>query len=135
VFDAGKSINPAIDVGQIEGAFIQGYGLFCLEDVKIDGNGVTLSTGPGSYKIPTLHDIPKQFNVALLEDSVNEKAVYGSKGVGEPPLFLAGSVFFAAKSAIESAREAAGLSKRFRFDSPLTCEKVRLACPKEFIID
>lgn len=47
--------------------------------LQIDGNGVTLSTGPGSYKIPTLHDIPKQFNVALLEDSVNEKAVYGSK--------------------------------------------------------
>ena len=57
------------------------------------------------------------------------------QAIGEPPVSLAGSVFFAIKSAIESAREATGMSKEFRFDSPLTCEKVRLACPKEIKTD
>ena len=83
--DVGKSLNPAIDTGQIEGGFIQGCGLLTLEELKVSPDGVRLSRGPGMYKIPSFGDIPSQFNVYFLKDAPNEKAVYSSKvrpGVG-----------------------------------------------------
>ena len=67
VMDVGKSINPAIDIGQIEGAFIQGYGLFVLEQMVHSPDGVPLTRGPGAYKIPGFDDIPAEFNVTLLK--------------------------------------------------------------------
>lgn len=79
VMDVGESINPAIDIGQIEGAFMQGYGLLTMEEVVFSANGETLSRGPGTYKIPTLSDIPKEFNVSLLKGAPNPRAVYSSK--------------------------------------------------------
>lgn len=65
--DVGKSINPAIDVGQIEGAFIQGYGLFVLEQMVHSPSGVPFTRGPGAYKIPSFDDVPGEFNVTLLK--------------------------------------------------------------------
>ena len=79
VMDLGRSLNPAIDIGQVEGAFIQGYGLFTIEDIKVAPSGVLLSRGPGVYKIPTFSSIPVEFNVSLLKNNPNPKAIYSSK--------------------------------------------------------
>lgn len=132
VMDVGRSLNPTIDIGQIEGAFIQGYGLFTLEEQRVSPTGFLYTKGPGAYKIPAFGDIPVEFNVSLLKNASNPKAVYSSKAIGEPPLFLGSSVFFAIKEAIKSAREESGLTGRFRMDSPATAEKIRMACQDDF---
>eukprot|EP00117_Sycon_ciliatum_P032245 scpid13149/ scgid2110/ Xanthine dehydrogenase/oxidase; Xanthine dehydrogenase; Xanthine oxidase; Xanthine oxidoreductase len=128
VMDVGNSLNPAIDIGQIEGAFVQGMGYFTMEESVVSPNGFLFSRGPGTYKIPGFADIPKEFNVALLRSAPNERAVYSSKAIGEPPLFLASSVFYAIKDAISAARSDAGLTGVFRLDSPATVERIRMAC-------
>lgn len=79
VMDVGESLNPAIDVGQIEGAFIQGYGLFTLEELIFSPTGTMYSRGPGAYKIPGFGDIPEEFNVSLLKGAPNPRAIYSSK--------------------------------------------------------
>ncbi|KAJ8964528.1 hypothetical protein NQ314_004823 [Rhamnusium bicolor] len=79
VMDLGESLNPAIDIGQIEGAFMQGYGLFVLEEMVYSPKGETFTRGPGTYKIPGFADIPAEFNVSLLKGSSNPRAVYSSK--------------------------------------------------------
>ncbi|XP_071785351.1 xanthine dehydrogenase/oxidase-like [Asterias amurensis] len=132
VMDVGDSINPAIDIGQIEGGFIQGYGYYVLEDYRIAPSGHLLTKGPGLYKIPAIGDIPKEFNVSLLTRTPNPFAICSSKAVGEPPLMLAASVFFAIKDAIQSAREDAGITGVFRLDSPTTAERIRMACQDQF---
>jgi xanthine dehydrogenase/oxidase len=109
VMDLGQSLNPAIDIGQIEGAYAQGFGLTCLEEVVVDDRytrtpGKIFTRGPSTYKLPGFKDVPLKLNVHLLPNSQNPGVVYSSKGVGEPPLFLGASVFFAVKEAIQSAR-------------------------------
>ncbi|CAL8080403.1 unnamed protein product [Orchesella dallaii] len=131
VIDAGESLNPAVDVGQIEGAFMQGYGLLTMEELLYSPKGLMLTKGPGMYKIPSMGDIPRQFNISMLRGAPNPKAVYSSKGIGEPPLLLASSIFFAIKEAIKAARKEVGLSPSFRLDAPATVEKIRLACEDE----
>nr|XP_031845832.1 xanthine dehydrogenase isoform X2 [Nomia melanderi]XP_031845840.1 xanthine dehydrogenase isoform X2 [Nomia melanderi] len=131
VMDLGASINPAIDIGQIEGGFVQGYGLFTLEEMVYLRNGALFSRGPGAYKLPGFTDIPEVFNVSLLKGAANPRAVYSSKAVGEPPLFLASSVFFAIREAIKSARAEFQDAGYFRFDSPATAARIRLACIDE----
>lgn len=79
VIDVGESLNPAVDVGQIEGAFMQGYGLFTMEELLYSPSGQMLTKGPGMYKIPSMGDIPRQFNVSLLRGAPQTKAVYSSK--------------------------------------------------------
>ncbi|CAH0702363.1 unnamed protein product [Spodoptera exigua] len=128
VMDLGESLNPAIDIGQIEGAFMQGYGLFTIEELIYSPNGTLFSRGPGAYKIPGFGDIPQEFNVSLLKGAPNPRAVYSSKAVGEPPLFLASSAFFAIKEAIRAARADAGVSLEFRLDAPATSARIRMAC-------
>ncbi|RMX48187.1 hypothetical protein pdam_00015397 [Pocillopora damicornis] len=132
VMDVGTSLNPAIDVGQIEGAFVQGLGMFTLEEVRCSQNGTLWTTGPGTYKIPGFADIPVEFNVHLLQKAPNDMAIYSSKGVGEPSLFLAASVFFAIKEAITDARRESGVEGIFRLDSPATSERIRMACVDQF---
>lgn len=132
VMDVGHSLNPALDIGQVEGAFMQGVGLFTLEQLLYSPGGVLLTRGPGAYKIPAFGDIPSQLQVSLLRDAPNDKALYSSKAVGEPPLFLAASVFFAIKDAVAAARLEAGLSGPFRLDSPATAERIRIACADRF---
>ncbi|XP_041353241.1 xanthine dehydrogenase-like [Gigantopelta aegis] len=130
--DVGRSLNPAVDIGQIEGAFTQGYGLFCLEHYKINPEGVLLTQGPSTYKIPSFRNVPVEMNVHLLKGSRNDEAIFSSKGVGEPPLFLGSSVFFAIKDAISSARADEGITGYFRIDSPATPDKIRMACQDRF---
>lgn len=131
VMDLGESINPAIDVGQVEGGFMQGYGLFTLEEMVYSPAGAVMSRGPGMYKLPGFADIPATLNVSLLRSAQNPKAVYSSKAVGEPPLFLASSVFFAIKNAIGEARREQGVGTvgdQFELISPATSARIRMAC-------
>lgn len=79
VMDVGSSLNPAIDIGQIEGAFMQGYGFYTIEEMVFSAKGEALSRGPGMYKIPAFSDIPNVFNVSLLKGAPNPRAVYSSK--------------------------------------------------------
>lgn len=133
VMDLGESINPAIDIGQIEGGFMQGYGLFTLEEMVYSTSGMVMSRGPGVYKLPGFADIPGEFNVSLLKGASNPRAVYSSKAVGEPPLFLACSIFFAIKEAIASARQDEQLDPKFHLISPATSARIRVACQDKII--
>uniref|UniRef100_A0A6Q2YZD5 Aldehyde oxidase 6 n=1 Tax=Esox lucius TaxID=8010 RepID=A0A6Q2YZD5_ESOLU len=132
VTDIGRSINPSVDIGQIEGSFIQGLGLYTMEELQFSPSGVLLTRGPSQYKIPAICDIPLQFNVYLLSDSDNPHAIYSSKGIGEPVLFLGSSVFFAIKDAVAAARAEAGMDGPFTLDSPATPERTCLACNTDF---
>lgn len=128
VMDLGSSLNPAIDIGQIEGGFMQGLGLFTLEEMVYSPTGTVFARGPGVYKLPGFADIPGELNVALLKGAPNPRAVYSSKAVGEPPLFLASSIFFAIRNAIEDARREEGLEEKFLLVSPATSARIRMAC-------
>ncbi|XP_051780208.1 xanthine dehydrogenase/oxidase isoform X1 [Erpetoichthys calabaricus] len=132
VMDVGNSLNPAIDIGQIEGAFMQGVGLFTLEELRYSPSGYLHTRGPGSYKIPGFGDIPGTLHVSLLREAPNSKAIFCSKAIGEPPLLLATSVFFAIKDAISAARAESNLTGPFRLDSPATPERIRNACADYF---
>jgi xanthine dehydrogenase molybdopterin binding subunit len=100
--DVGDSLNPDIDLGQIEGGFIQGVGWVTTEEIKWDKKGHLLTHSPDTYKIPTINDIPLNFNVELLQDYPNEGTIRKSKAVGEPPLMLAFSVWLAIKDAVSA---------------------------------
>uniref|UniRef100_A0A7M4ERU3 aldehyde oxidase n=1 Tax=Crocodylus porosus TaxID=8502 RepID=A0A7M4ERU3_CROPO len=132
VMDIGCSINPAVDIGQIEGAFVQGIGLYTMEELNYSPKGALYTRGPDHYKIPAVCDIPEQFSVSLLSPSQNPHAIYGSKGVGEAGLFLGCSVFFALRDAVASARKERGLPGPFALNSPLTPERIRMACADDF---
>ncbi|XP_023282834.1 aldehyde oxidase [Seriola lalandi dorsalis] len=132
VVDIGRSVNPSVDIGQIEGAFIQGVGFYTLEELKFSPSGLLYTRGPSQYKIPAVCDVPLQFNVYLLSDSENPHAIYSSKGIGEPVLFLGSSVFFAIKDAVAAARSESGLVGPFSLDSPATPERACLACASPF---
>lgn len=133
VMDLGESINPAIDIGQVEGGFMQGYGLFALEEMVYSPAGMVMSRGPGVYKLPGFADIPAELNVSLLRSSSNPRAVYSSKAVGEPPLFLASSIFFAIKNAIADARKEEHLVAHFNLVSPASAARIRVACSDKII--
>ena len=100
--DAGKSINERIDIGQIEGAFIQGVGWVTNEELKYDDNGNLLTHSPDTYKIPTISDIPEDFRVELLKGYPNPNTIRQSKAIGEPPFIHALSVFMAIKDAVSA---------------------------------
>ncbi len=100
--DCGDSINPLVDRGQVEGGFVQGMGWLTMEELVWDDTGKLRTFAPSTYKIPTLADIPLEFHVDLLPRATEEKAIFGSKAVGEPPLMLAISVREALKDAISS---------------------------------
>ncbi|KAF5273883.1 hypothetical protein FQA39_LY00998 [Lamprigera yunnana] len=129
VMDVGNSLNPAIDIGQIEGAFIQGYGMYMMEELMFSPDGTLLTKGPGTYKLPGFGNVPLQFNVSMLKNAPNPNAIYSSKAIGEPPLCLASSILFAAREAIKSARVEHGLKNGyFQVDAPLTSAKIRMLC-------
>ncbi|ONK76222.1 uncharacterized protein A4U43_C03F25280 [Asparagus officinalis] len=139
VMDLGHSLNPAIDVGQIEGAFVQGLGWVALEELKWGDpdhkwirNGSLYTSGPGTYKIPSMNDVPLKFKVSLLKNAPNPKAIHSSKAVGEPPFFLASAVLFAIKDAIIAARAEEGYHDWFPLDNPATPERIRMACIDDF---
>jgi len=120
--DCGKSLNPALDLGQIEGAFVQGMGWLTTEELWWDGSGRLKTHGPSTYKIPGSRDVPPRFNVRLLSDAPNKEAtVFRSKAVGEPPLMLAISVWLAVRDAIASL---ANYKLSPVLDAPTTPERI-----------
>ena len=123
--DCGASLNPAIDLGQIEGAFVQGMGWLTCEELWWDDKGRLRTVGPSTYKIPGSRDVPREFNVAILENAPNsEETIFRSKAVGEPPLMLAISVWLAIRDAIASCGKP-GLSPDLR--APATPEHILAA--------
>ena len=136
LMDVGRSINPAIDYGQIEGAFVQGQGLFTTEEsLWHRASGQIFTRGPGTYKIPGFRDIPQIFNVSLLKDVTweNLRTIQRSRGVGEPPLFMGSSVFFAIRDALKAARKQYGEHEVLSLQSPATPERIRISCADPII--
>jgi xanthine dehydrogenase large subunit len=125
VHDVGRSINPAIDRGQIEGAYVQGMGWLTMEECVWDKKGKLLTHGPSTYKIPVASDIPEHFRVSLYDTENVKETPYRSKAVGEPPLMLALSAFFAIKDAVGAA---GGPRADVQLDAPATPERILLAC-------
>ena len=123
--DAGKAINPAIELGQIEGGFLQGAGWLTMEEVKWKPNGQITTHSPSTYKIPAINDMPENFNVKIFKDGKNkEKVINKSKTTGEPPLMNAMSVFFAIKDAIFSV---GNYEVTPVIDAPATAEKILMS--------
>jgi len=102
LYDAGKSLNPAIDIGQVEGAFIQGMGWLTTEELWWNAGGKLMTHAPSTYKIPGVSDCPEDFRVRLFNNSNVEDSIHRSKAVGEPPLLLPFSVFFAIRDAVSA---------------------------------
>ena len=122
VHDVGRSLNPAIDIGQVEGGFVQGMGWLTTEELWWDDAGCLRTHAPSTYKIPACGDRPKIFNVELLAGASNrEETIYRSKAVGEPPLMLAISVLHALSDAVASV---AGYQICPRLDPPATPERI-----------
>ncbi len=126
--DVGQSINPVIDIGQVEGAFIQGMGWLTTEELVWGEDGRLQTVNPASYKIPAIGDTPTQFNVELMPDSPNvEATIFHSKAVGEPPLMLGISVWSALRDAIASLDD---YKTSPYLDTPATPERVLDACTR-----
>jgi len=122
--DVGRSLNPAIDIGQIEGGFVQGMGWLTTEELVFNREGRLLTHAPSTYKIPVASDVPADFRVALYPNANREDTIYRSKAVGEPPLMLANSVFCALADAVHSLDP----TKPVPLDAPATPEAILRAC-------
>lgn len=137
-YDMGKSLNPAIDIGQVEGAYVQGLGYVLTEDVVFQPDGPNVGAlntdNTWRYKVPATTTIPLVFNVDLFPRSdaplvpENPYDLLSSKEVGEPPLVLAITAYFAVKHAILAARQDRGHNEWFVLDAPATVQRVREAC-------
>jgi xanthine dehydrogenase large subunit len=123
--DVGRSLNPALDLGQIEGAFVQGMGWLTTEELVYDARGRLLTHAPSTYKIPTANDRPRHMDIRLWQAGRNvEATIHRSKAVGEPPFMLAISVFSALTEAVAAAAPGKGLPT---LDAPATPEHVLTA--------
>ncbi len=128
IHDVGKAINPALELGQIEGGFVQGQGWLTIEELNWKPNGQITTFSPSTYKIPAVSDIPKIFNVEIFKEGINiEKVVNKAKTTGEPPLMLAMSVFYAIKDAIASVGNYNIIPE---IDAPATPEKILMSINK-----
>lgn len=126
--DVGQSLNPAIDIGQIEGGFVQGMGWLTTEELWWDESGRLRTHAPSTYKIPTCGDRPDRMNVSLWEKGRNvEATIHRSKAVGEPPLMLAISVFHAISDALSSLDDYKSVPD---LDAPATPERILMAAEK-----
>jgi xanthine dehydrogenase large subunit len=121
--DAGDSISPVVDRGQIEGGYLQGVGWLTIEELLWDDTGRVSTAGASTYKLPSWSEVPEIFNVHMLERATEPGVVMGSKAVGEPPLMLA----FSVREAIREAIAAFGRGHIVSFDSPATPERVFFA--------
>jgi len=122
--DTGTSLNPALDVGQVEGAYVQGVGWLTTEELVWDGKGRLATHAPSTYKIPACSDRPDVFNVALWGKPNREDAVGKSKAVGEPPFMLGISAFYALSDAVAACGDG---SVYPALDAPATAERVLMA--------
>jgi xanthine dehydrogenase large subunit len=118
--DVGDSVSPLVDLGQIEGGFLQGIGWLTVEELLWDAHGKVATAGASTYKLPSWPEMPEVFNVAFLERAAEPGVVFGSKAVGEPPLMLA----FSVREAIRAAIAAFGATGVITLDSPATPERI-----------
>ncbi|KAJ1702644.1 hypothetical protein LUZ63_002423 [Rhynchospora breviuscula] len=139
-YDCGKSLNPAVDLGQVEGGFIQGVGFFLYEEFLTNSDGLAVSDSTWNYKIPTVDTIPKEFNVEFLNSPHNTNRVLSSKASGEPPLLLASAVHCALREAIRAARTdfasyvgSKGSPLTFQMDVPTTIPMVKELCGLDIV--
>ncbi len=123
--DVGDSLNPALDLGQIEGAFVQGMGWLTNEEVLFRPDGKVLTRGPSTYKIPAAGDVPRDFRVTLLPHAAQDGTIGGSKAVGEPPLLHGIAVAHAIKDAVAGFAAAPGAVVHVGL--PSTPERILLA--------
>lgn len=121
LYDAGNSLNPAIDIGQVEGAFIQGMGWLTTEELWWNPAGKLMTHAPSTYKIPAVSDCPADFRVRLFDNRNVADSIHRSKAVGEPPLLLPFSVFFAIRDAISAV---GGHKVNPPLNAPATCEEI-----------
>ncbi|XP_060068194.1 uncharacterized protein LOC132548355 isoform X2 [Ylistrum balloti] len=129
LFDCGESMNPEIDIGQVEGAFVMGLGYWLTEELKNDPQtGALLTNNTWEYKPPLGKDIPIDFRVHLLKNAPNPLGILRSKACGEPPLCMSCSALFALKHAAEAAREEIGQNTFFALSAPATVEKINTVC-------
>lgn len=128
LMDLGRPVNHALDVGQVTGAFIQGMGWVTTENLVYSADGLLLSHSPSTYKIPSVQDTPRVFNVRLVRNEGNSVNVRGTKAVGEPPLLLSLSVWTAIRDAIASVRPA---GETLSLAIPATSERVLRALSPE----
>ena len=110
IHENGNSLNEAIDLGQIEGAVLQGIGWCTMEDLIYDEKGLYLSANPSTYKIPGIRNLPAETLIEIIPSTTEEASVFGSKGIGEPPLIYGLSVFFALQAASKEANPEKELS-------------------------
>ncbi len=122
--DCGRSLNPAIDRGQVEGAFIQGMGWLTTEELVWKQDGTLWTHAPSTYKIPVASDCPAVFNVEIWDAPCKENSIHNSKAVGEPPLLNAISVFLAIRNAVGAANPSAQLPA---LDAPATPERILMS--------
>jgi len=128
VNDAGNSMNPLLDLGQAEGGFIYGMGMYTQEETLLDPkDGRNKLDGSWNYKPPNNKDVPQIFNVELLPGNPSGRTCYGSKGIGECNVLLSYSIVSAVKKAIRTSRVERGLSPDFRLDSPASVDRVQQA--------
>lgn len=120
LMDIGNSINPGLDRGQIAGGFVQAVGWLTLEDLIYSQEGMLLTASASTYKIPSIHDLPKIFNISFLENNENTKNIAGSKAVGEPPFMMGISVFCAIKNALAYIDKDVSI----QLSAPATAEKI-----------
>uniref|UniRef100_F1KS69 Xanthine dehydrogenase/oxidase n=1 Tax=Ascaris suum TaxID=6253 RepID=F1KS69_ASCSU len=130
VMDCGDTLSPAIDIGQIEGGFMQGYGLYTMEEYQYADNGALITNSLGKYKIPTADVVPEKIRITLLKESDSHPGmIYSSKGIGEPPLLLGICPMLAICEAINAFRSDTGRRPTFvALESPLTAVRIRKAC-------
>ncbi|GGE65831.1 xanthine dehydrogenase molybdopterin binding subunit [Massilia psychrophila] len=121
LYDAGRSLNPAIDIGQVEGAFIQGMGWLTTEELWWNSAGKLMTHAPSTYKIPAVSDCPQDFRVKLYDNANVADNIHRSKAVGEPPLLLAFSVFFAIRDAVSAVGDH---KVNPPLNAPATCEEI-----------
>ncbi|CAN4120096.1 unnamed protein product [Withania somnifera] len=140
IYDCGQSLNPAVDMGQIEGAFVHGIGFFMHEEYLTNEDGLMVSNSTWTYKIPTLDTIPQKFNVHVVNSGHHEKRVLSSKASGEPPLLLAASVHCATRAAVKAAREQLkqwgklnGSVSEFYLDVPAILPVVKTQCGLDYV--
>ncbi|CAD6344008.1 unnamed protein product [Miscanthus lutarioriparius] len=140
VYDCGRSLNPAVDLGQIEGSFIQGIGFFVYEEYITNSDGLMISNSTWDYKIPTVDIIPKQFNAEVLNTGYHKNRVLSSKASGEPALVLASSVHCALREAIRAARLEFAISTvsgrsplEFQMDVPAPMTLVKELCGLDIV--
>jgi xanthine dehydrogenase large subunit len=121
--DCGTSFNPLIDIGQIEGALLQGIGWMSMEEIKYDKSGHLMSDSLSTYKIPDISFAPGKVSISFLQTDGNEQAVLKAKAVGEPPFMYGMGTYFALRNAMLAFRP----NLQFTYNAPLTPEKILLA--------